>query len=314
MFQRFKIMQEDGNDSMPSGGSSRNLPTRTIFTQPENNQGVSLEELIARDNAAKAQADEAAKLRAANDARYGSGQSLSSVQDLFANRSAQGVQFQKSAADIARDLINGVSPSTASLTVNNNTNSAVQSAGNLMNTATPNDALAFRNAQMAVNAQQAQNLRNASIARSQEIANARNVIAGTGANVQGLGLTNYGNNLKVVGGLQQQADTGQTQADLANRQKQSQEQAAGIGALGAGAAAMFSDIRTKENIVKIDTLPNGLSIYQYNYKPEYLLYNLTKPGINYGVMAQEVESVYPDCVQIVNGIKSVNYSKLLKTW
>lgn len=256
-----------------------------------------------------------AEIKAANDARYGSGQSLSSVQDLFANRATQGIQFQKSAADIARDLINGVSPSTASLTVNNNTNNAVQSAGNLMNTANPNDALAFRNAQMAVNAQQAQNLRNTSIARSQEIANARNIIAGTGANVQGLGLTNYGNNLKIVGGLQQQADTGQTQADLANRQKEAQEQAAGIGALGsAAAAAKFSDIKTKENIIKIDILPNGLPIYQYNYKPEYLLYNLAKPGINYGVMAQEVESVYPDCIQIVNGIKSVNYLKLLKTW
>jgi hypothetical protein len=299
MFQKSKIMQDDTNYAV-----EEYMAAQDAKRFAENN---------AAEQARKA-AEEAARIKAANDAKYGSGMTLASVQDLFTNRQNQGIQFQKSAADIARDLINGVTPTTAMLSVNNNSNSSVQSAGTLMNnSAQPNDALAYRNAQIAVNNQQAQNLKNASLARSQEIANARNVIAGTGANMQGLGLTNYGNNLKVVGGLQQQADSGQTAADMANNQKRAQEQASGLGALSAGLAA-FSDINTKENITKLYTFNNGLSIYEYNYKPEYLLYTLAKSGKNYGFMAQEVENVYPTCVFNTNNIKTINYSKLLANW
>jgi len=76
-----------------------------------------------------------------------------------------------------------------------------------------------------------------------------------------------------------------------------------------GAAAIMSDIRTKENIKAIGWLPNGLSVYEYEYKPEW------KEEAGYGkfigVMAQEVEMVKPEAVFTrPDGYKMVNYGVL----
>lgn len=71
----------------------------------------------------------------------------------------------------------------------------------------------------------------------------------------------------------------------------------------------FSDIRMKENIKPVGTLPNGLNIYEFDYKPEFK--DIAGHGKQIGVMAQEVEKVIPYAViNADNGYKMVNYSML----
>jgi hypothetical protein len=76
-----------------------------------------------------------------------------------------------------------------------------------------------------------------------------------------------------------------------------------------GAAAIMSDIRTKENIKAIGWLPNGLPVYEYEYKPEWK--DEAGHGKFIGVMAQEVEMVQPQAVITrLDGYKMVNYGAL----
>jgi hypothetical protein len=76
-----------------------------------------------------------------------------------------------------------------------------------------------------------------------------------------------------------------------------------------GAAAIMSDIRTKEHIKQVGFLPNGLSVYEYEYKPEWK--NEAGHGKFIGVMAQEVELVQPSAVMTrLDGYKMVNYGAL----
>jgi hypothetical protein len=74
-------------------------------------------------------------------------------------------------------------------------------------------------------------------------------------------------------------------------------------ALGAGAIAL-SDVRAKENIDYIDTLPNGVAIYSYNYIGEDV------PRI--GPMAQQVMHVIPEAVIESDGVYYVDYQMIKK--
>jgi hypothetical protein len=66
-----------------------------------------------------------------------------------------------------------------------------------------------------------------------------------------------------------------------------------------------SDIRLKENIV---AAPFNTAIL--NLEPRYYNY-ITKPDVKeYGLIAQEVESVAPELVKTVGGYKSVIYDRL----
>ena len=87
------------------------------------------------------------------------------------------------------------------------------------------------------------------------------------------------------------------------------------GLFGLGSAAMMgaamSDIRTKENIEPIGIAENGLTVYKYEYKPEFKDHELAGSGVHYGYMAQEVEQVYPYAVRILDdGYKVVDYGLL----
>jgi len=83
------------------------------------------------------------------------------------------------------------------------------------------------------------------------------------------------------------------------------------GLFSLGGAALMSDIRTKENIVAIGMLPNGLPFYQFEYKPEFKDHPLAGHGTHTGVMAQEVEVMYPNAVTTLeNGYKAVDYGQL----
>jgi hypothetical protein len=94
-------------------------------------------------------------------------------------------------------------------------------------------------------------------------------------------------------------------------QKQAAQQNFNQGLMGLGGAGImaFSDIRMKENIKQIHWLPNGLPVYEFEYKPEYK--DQAGHGKFVGVMAQEVELVQPEAVITnANGYKMVNYGVL----
>jgi len=79
---------------------------------------------------------------------------------------------------------------------------------------------------------------------------------------------------------------------------------------GAGIMA-YSDIRLKQNIEPVGVLANGLTLYSYEYIDEVKLHSLAGEGVHVGVMAQEVEQVYPYAVKTLDdGYKVVDYGLL----
>lgn len=70
-----------------------------------------------------------------------------------------------------------------------------------------------------------------------------------------------------------------------------------------------SDRITKQNIVRIGNHPFGIGLYLFDYKPEYR--EEYRHGRQFGVMADEVETVMPEAVSIhPDGYKMVNYGML----
>jgi hypothetical protein len=73
----------------------------------------------------------------------------------------------------------------------------------------------------------------------------------------------------------------------------------------------LSDIRAKENIERVGTLPNGLGLYSFDYKAEFRDLPMAGHGKQVGVLAQEVEMVMPGAVvELSNGLKAVDYAQL----
>lgn len=71
-----------------------------------------------------------------------------------------------------------------------------------------------------------------------------------------------------------------------------------------------SDRIVKENIVKIGVHPLGIGLYLFDYKPEYRGLS-GHGGRQFGVMADEVETVMPEAVsRHADGYKMVNYAML----
>jgi hypothetical protein len=75
-----------------------------------------------------------------------------------------------------------------------------------------------------------------------------------------------------------------------------------IAKTGAEVYKAFSDFRLKKNIKQIGTRADGLSVYEFDY--------IWGGGRQIGLMAQEVQSVYPDAVSESNGYLMVDYSKV----
>jgi hypothetical protein len=71
--------------------------------------------------------------------------------------------------------------------------------------------------------------------------------------------------------------------------------------------SFLSDIRTKENVTFKRKLPNGLNLYEFEYKKEFK--DQAGHGRYEGFMAHEVEKLYPNAVKVESsGYKSINYS------
>jgi len=84
----------------------------------------------------------------------------------------------------------------------------------------------------------------------------------------------------------------------------------GLFSLGSS-AMMMSDVRLKENIKAIGVMDNGLTLYSFEYKDEVKSHPLAGDGIHVGVMAQEVEQVFPYAVKTLDdGYKVVDYGLL----
>ena len=85
-----------------------------------------------------------------------------------------------------------------------------------------------------------------------------------------------------------------------------------VGSLAATGAKLYlaSDIRTKENIEVVGQLPNGLTVYEYEYKPEFKNRKYFGHGRFRGVMAHEVEHIPGAVFTIEDGYKVVDYSKV----
>lgn len=80
---------------------------------------------------------------------------------------------------------------------------------------------------------------------------------------------------------------------------------------GDGGSTMMaaSDLRLKENVVRIGTHPLGLGLYLFNYIDAGQ--QQLPAGRHFGVLAQEVEQVLPAAVSTgANGYKQVDYARL----
>ena len=75
----------------------------------------------------------------------------------------------------------------------------------------------------------------------------------------------------------------------------------GMGALGA--SALKSDIRLKTDIKRVGVTDGGLPIYTYRY--------ISGGPMLMGVMAQDVEKIIPEAVVEIDGIKHVDYGRIV---
>ena len=104
-------------------------------------------------------------------------------------------------------------------------------------------------------------------------------------------------------------DIYQSYNDQLNNYQNTMQGIFGLGSAALGGLARIaipSDRRVKENISVVGRLSNGLPIYVFNYKKD-------PDGIpQIGLMAQDVEQLYPDAVVTINGVKHVNYAKAVQ--
>jgi len=71
----------------------------------------------------------------------------------------------------------------------------------------------------------------------------------------------------------------------------------------------MSDPVLKERVVRVGVHPLGIGLYLFDYKPQYR--EAFGYGRQFGVMADEVESVMPEAVSLdLSGYQMVNYAML----
>jgi len=84
-----------------------------------------------------------------------------------------------------------------------------------------------------------------------------------------------------------------------------------VSGIGNAVGKLFSDPRLKENIKPVGVMNNGLTLYSFEYKDEVKSHPMGGHGVHVGVMADEVEKVFPYAVSTLDdGYKVVDYSLL----
>jgi len=136
----------------------------------------------------------------------------------------------------------------------------------------------------------------------------------TGAQVQGPQFVNSFNQATTQGpdllGASQMGYNAQM-GDFNAKQAAQANFNAGLMQLGGAGIMKYSDVRLKENIKPVGVMANGLTLYSFEYKDEIKLNPLAGDGIHVGVMAQEVEQVFPYAVKTLDdGYKVVDYGLL----
>lgn len=139
-------------------------------------------------------------------------------------------------------------------------------------------------------------------------------------------LSNQFNRLGIVSGRGQTAATQQAglgqqfsqdvgsilgqQASIigAGQQAQAQTTSNLIGSAAGLAASFFSDSRLKKNIEKVGNLASGLAWYLWEWTDEAS--DLVGDQPAHGVMAQEVQIIFPEAVALKDGFLAVNYSRI----
>ena len=133
----------------------------------------------------------------------------------------------------------------------------------------------------------------------------------SGAQVQGPQFVNSAQQATTAGpdllgaaGMQYNAAMGDFNAKQAAQANLNQ----GLFGLGGAGIMAMCDPRTKENIKAVGVLENGLTLYSFEYKDEFKDREYAGHGVHVGVMADEVEQVYPFAVRTLDdGYKVVDY-------
>ena len=126
----------------------------------------------------------------------------------------------------------------------------------------------------------------------QSASNISNLLANQGAALAGGQLARGNVGRQIFGDVLNIAKTGAQIASAGSR---------GGGGQGGG-GAQFSDRRLKKNIKQIGTRSDGLGVYEFDY--------IWGGARQIGLMAQEVQSVYPGAVSESGGYLMVDYSKV----
>lgn len=110
--------------------------------------------------------------------------------------------------------------------------------------------------------------------------------------------------LDVMGPFSQQyqGQLGSVRDANANAASRNAQTTSGATTLAMALMSMFSDRRLKTDIEHIGELPSGLNIYRYRYLWE------EEPRI--GVMADEVEKLFPEAIGEMYGYKTVDYGRI----
>ena len=126
----------------------------------------------------------------------------------------------------------------------------------------------------------------------QSASNISNLLANQGAALAGVQLARGNVGRQIFGDVLNIAKTG---AQIASA-------GSGSGGGQGGGGAQFSDRRLKKNIKQIGTRSDGLGVYEFDY--------IWGGARQIGLMAQEVQSVYPGAVSESGGYLMVDYSKV----
>jgi len=110
--------------------------------------------------------------------------------------------------------------------------------------------------------------------------------------------------LDVMGPFSQQyqGQLGQVRDANANAAQRNSQTTTAAASLASALLAMFSDRRLKTDIEKVGELPSGLNLYRYRY--------LWEQKHRIGVMADEVETLFPEAVGEMYGYKTVDYGRI----
>lgn len=110
--------------------------------------------------------------------------------------------------------------------------------------------------------------------------------------------------VKTQGIIQENAYAAQAAAYSGEASAMQMSGAGGIfSGIGGIIGAIFSDERLKEDIVRVGEHEPGIGLYKFRY--------MGHPEVYVGVMADEVEAVHPEAVEVdPDGFKFVNYEKL----